>query len=163
MPSAIRYYRLYTAFFLCCLPLYSAQATTLADQLQINLSNEVQIAVNNGVKLVFDCNYSEHQSLWLTSRHEKRHHHQFELQRHSLSNRYVVRRDDLETQRIFRSMSEASAYISTQAILLYEFYHKQGDTDSVRITLNKYDLPGPMRLGAFLTGSWSVDSGWAPK
>ena len=163
MAPSLQYNRLPVIFFLFCLPFHAAQAVPVSEKLQINLSNEVQMAINNGVKLVFDCDYAKHQLIWLISRHKQYRHHQFELQRHSLSNSYVVRRDSLETQRIFRSIPEATTYISTQAALLFEFYHGQEKSISVRVSLNKYALPGPMRLGAYLTQAWDLDSGWVPE
>lgn len=129
-------------------------------QLRIELSLPAREAINNGVMLQFACDYAALKSFGLLTYYSKQHHHQFVIQRHALSNRYVVRRDELETPRMFKSISEATSYISAQSLRLLEFYADQQQAPHLRLTLNKYALPGPMRLNAFIASSWNVDSGW---
>lgn len=134
--------------------------TTNQELARIDLSAEAEEAIDNGVRLVFDARYATSASLVIFSRYRTKHQHQFFVQRHSLSNRYIVRRDNLEIPRIFRSIQQAMRYISQQALILLEFYNDGEETVYMRLALDKYALPGPMRLNAFIASAWDIDTGW---
>ncbi len=126
----------------------------------LELTTEAKEALDNGVKLEFKCRYVTRVPVLFFSYRSTRYEHKFEIQRHALSRRYVVTKDDLDTPRIFRSASQAMNYIATQAELLLEAYQQQPKVWQMRISLNQYSLPGPMRLNAFLSEHWDIDSGW---
>ena len=137
-----------------------AAGQSSARSILIELSAEAEEALDNGVKLQFNSRYVTRQPILFFYYRRLAHQHKFEIQRHALSNRYVVRKDDLETPRIFRSVSQAMHYIAAQALVLLEFYHEEQQLTQMRISLNLYSLPGPMRLNAFLSDQWDVDTGW---
>ena len=134
-----------------------AQSQQLA---RLDISTEVQKAIDNGVRLVFDAHYAEQKTIFIFSRFRTVHQHRFFVQRHSLSNRYIVRRDKLEIPRLFRSIPQAMRYISQQALELLEFYKGEDLVLYMRLSLNKYELPGPLRLNAFIAADWDIDTGW---
>ena len=140
---------------------YSADRATIpTTKLNIQLSAPLREALDKGVSLHFDSHFGIKKSVWLFSYVEKQRTHQFILKRHALSNRYIVRRLDLEAPRIFRSIGEAVNYIAAQALILLESYDDLHNTHSMRLTLNRFDLPGPMRLNAFASSDWDIDTGW---
>jgi hypothetical protein len=131
-----------------------------AANISLKLSNEVQDAIQNGVTIMFLCQYSERKTFWFLSRSENGKRHHFSLKRHALSNQYIVKRRDLDALNMFRSLDEATRYIATQSVLLLEFYQDADNLNSMRLSLNKFDLPAPMRLNAFLSRAWDLDTGW---
>ena len=130
------------------------------EKLSIELSPEAQEAIDNGVTLFFDTEYSIRTSYWLFSRSTMQHSHKFLIQRHALSKRYIVKRQDIESPRIFRSIAEATNYIAAQALILLESYDDEQNHYSMRLSLNRFDLPAPMRLHAFISKAWHLNTGW---
>jgi len=130
------------------------------EDLSIELSARAQNAVNNGVSLTFDCDFANLQTLFFLNIPRNKTQHRFTLTRHTLSNRYIVKRDNLDTPHMFRTIPEASNYIVMQAIGLLEFYNETDTNRKMRLSLNKYMLPSPMRLPAFIFNEWDLDTGW---
>ncbi|NND00772.1 MAG: DUF4390 domain-containing protein [Gammaproteobacteria bacterium] len=131
-----------------------------SETLVIKLSSEAQDAVNNGVPLFFKCDFAVRRSYWFFSVSRSLKNHQFLLMRHAISNRYIVKRDSLDTPHIFRTITEATNYIAAQAVILLEFYDNAENRYSMRLSLNIFELPGPMRLNAFISSDWELDTGW---
>jgi len=126
----------------------------------IELSDQAEEAINNGVALTLESEYAKTKkwSGWSWYTNKKQHH--FVIMRHALSNRYLVKRDQSETPQIFRSIPEALDFVAYQALLLLESYDSQADRHVMRVYLNKFKLPSPMRLNAFLSKAWDYNSGW---
>ena len=131
-----------------------------ADGLVFSLSDEAQEAINNGVTLAFECEFAKRSSFGPFSISRGKRGHRFEVLRHALSNRYIVKRDNLDTPHIFRTLAEATNYVADQASILLEFYDDAQNEYSMRLSLNKFELPGPMRLNAFISDAWDIDTGW---
>ena len=141
----------------------SAQQLNIAapdEDFSITLSSEAQDAINSGVALSIRCEIAVRSSYWLFAIMGQRKDHHFLLVRHALSNRFIVKQDELDTPHIFRSISEATNYISTQATILLENHNNAQTPFSMRLSLNKFELPGPMRLNAFISDAWDLDTGW---
>lgn len=133
------------------------------DSIDITLSAQVQDAINHGVALSINSAFAIRESWWFVKTSAKPRNHRFMIQRHALSNRYIVKRDDLDTPHIFITIPEATNYIAAQSVMLLEFYHDTDNPYSMRVSLNKFDLPGPMRLNAFLSSDWEMDTGWVSR
>jgi hypothetical protein len=131
-----------------------------AENFSFKLSTEAQDAIQNGVAISFRCLFAKRQTIWFIERSSNVKEHRFSLMRHALSNRYIVKQDELDTPHIFRSLAEANNYIAVQTVLLLEHYNDSNNSYSLRLSLNKFDLPGPMRLNAFLSNAWDFDTGW---
>ena len=140
-----------------------AQQSNASEPIQsinIKLSDEINQAINSGVALSFSCQLAVRESFWLFSINKQQKNHHFSLTRHALSNRYIVKYDKLDTPYIFRTISEATNHITLQAESLLELYSNEQTPFSIRVSLNKFELPGPMRLYAFISESWNLDTGW---
>lgn len=149
----------------CCLALQlllgmAHAVQTSSDGLSLNLSDEARSAVDAGVPLVFSCRFAVRDYWWFVPIESNTIPHRFTLMRHTLSNSYIVKRDSSDTPHIFRSIPEASNFITTQALNLLESYSTDAEPYSMRISLNKFDLPTPMRLKAFIAEAWDIDTGW---
>ncbi|MBX2849209.1 MAG: DUF4390 domain-containing protein [Acidiferrobacterales bacterium] len=146
------------------LSLFFSDSTVANDadlnELSFELSEHAQNAINSGVKITIDCAFANIKHWLFLSVAENTKIHKFTISRHTLSNRYVVKRDDLSTPHMFRSIPEAMNYIGSQALGLMESYTSFDSQRRMRISLNKFELPAPMRLQAFLLSNWDLDTGW---
>lgn len=130
------------------------------ERFDFELSSEAQDAINSGVTLSINADYAVRTSYWLFSTTERERRHQFKLMRHTLSKRYVVKFDDDDRPHIFRSIGQACNFIANQSLTLLENYSSQQDVYSMRLALSRFDLPSPMRLNAFISKAWDLDTGW---
>ena len=138
--------------------------------MKITLSEEVQIAIDNGVSITFE-NELVHFNKWtLIGWHTNQVTHSFVVKRHTLSNRYLVHEVNRVIPRIFQSTREAMAYIGLTATQQFRRYHLKSNlvksnsnkstSHRMRLRLSKTKLPGPMRLTAFINSAWNINSGW---
>lgn len=137
-----------------------AQGKLTLGQLSLDLSPQVQAAVDNGVMLTIDCEFANVNTLFMFKLASNEKNHRFSLSRHILSGRYIVKRDDLITPHMFRTISQATKFITTQAISLFEADSVYDSNRKMRLSLNKYELPAPMRLQAFIFNEWHLNTGW---
>lgn len=165
---AFKQHRLLTNFLtilLSALLLFNAnQAYSATDKninsIDITLSDEVAEAVNAGVEIIIQCDIAHRQSFGFFSLSEDRQVFRFHLQRNVLSNRFVVKHKGHPKPHLFRSLLEATNYIAAQGKLLLESNSTEQKPLSMRLFLNKFELPAPMRLNAFLSSAWAIDTGW---
>lgn len=150
---------LVTALIFVCLCM-SGTVSAAVGQVDLELPQEAQEAIDNGVTLVFETRYASTDKILFMSFRRQQHNHHFVIKRHVLSNRYIVKKDDLETPHIFRSIPAAMNFIAAQALVLLEFYHDEQQPIQMRLALDKFSLPGPMRLNAFIADAWDIDTGW---
>ena len=149
---------------LILLPFFQVSAASdnslYSSEFNIELSSEAQNAINNGVALTLESEYARTKQWLKWSWHTDKKKHHFVVMRHALSNRYLVKQDQTEVPKIFRSIPEALDFVAYQAFLLLESYNNQADQHVMRVYLNKFKLPSPMRLNAFLSEAWDYNSGW---
>ena len=126
----------------------------------LKLSTEVKDALDNGISLTFDCLIQNNKHIWFLSIPQDRQKNSFTLTHHSLSNRYLVSQADFLIPKNFDSAENAIAFIKEQTIKLFDNYSAKNATTTIRLSLNKYKLLGPMRLNAFIAQQWNIDSGW---
>lgn len=143
-----------------CLTISFANSKISLDELSIELSPQAQEAINNGVALKIDCEFANIESYLLLTLASNKKTHYFTLSRHALSNRYIVKRDNLSRPHMFSTIAEATNYITTQAVVLLESYTDYDADRKMRLRLNKFELPSPMRLQAFIFDEWDLDTGW---
>jgi len=147
-----------TALLISCVIVFSNSPPSFAQNisydstgLTIELSDDVQAAIDSGVSLTFENQFALAQNFFL---------HDFVVTRHSLSNRYLVHESNNVEPNIFSSMHEAMAHIGETALARFSNYHAQqqphpSSMHKMRLRLSKTKLPGPMRLK-----DWDLDSGW---
>lgn len=126
----------------------------------VSLSNEAKEAVDNGITLIFLCQFSMQKKFWFISWSEQQKQHRFALTYHTLSNRYIVRIDDAQTPHFFRSIDQASTYMAKKSLAMLNSYASAQKPYRMRLSLSKSELPGPMRLNAFFASEWDLDTGW---
>jgi len=139
---------------------YETGQNSLNDYFRIQLSNQVKEAVDNGIVLNFDCELSNHTQWSFLKFPKNKKRHQFNLTHHSLSNRYLVRFNDVQAPKNFKSASEATAFITEKSIDFFRQYANKHNDAQMRLSLNKYKLLGPIRLNAFISEPWNIDTGW---
>ena len=83
------------------------------------------------------------------------------LSRNALSGRYVVYQQDRDETRTFPSQIEALRHISIPPIVLIPMADLEGAENlAVRTFVDTYKLPSPLRLQAFFSRRWSLDTDW---
>ncbi|MFT4634498.1 MAG: hypothetical protein ACI854_000421 [Arenicella sp.] len=136
--------------------------------LKIELSEDVQAAIDSGVSLTFENQYALARHFLIFTWHTKIEQHEFVVTRHTLSNRYLVHQSNKVAPRIFSSTRETMTFISQTALGYFSKYISKHQTQhanslsehKMRLRLSKTKLPGPMRLTAFIASDWDLDSGW---
>lgn len=138
-----------------------AQSTKYsADGLTISLSSEVERAVDNGVPLTFISEYAVVTQILFLKIPRQIQSHQFVVTHHTLSNRYLVSDGSDLPPSIFSSLTDTMNYVANSAMGLFNHYHSADTPYRMRFRLSKVDLPGPMRLSAFITADWDINTGW---
>ena len=132
--------------------------------LRIELSEKVEEAIDGGIELTFKSEFAHIEYfLFLTWPEQVKQHH-FTVTRHALSNRYLVRQPSKLAPTMFRSKRETMSFIASQTLALFEQYHKldthNTEPHQMRLRLSITELPGPLRLSAFINSEWDLDSGW---
>lgn len=154
--------------YLSCAALLSSQSSAAYetgrnsgnDYLDIKLSAPIKEAADNGIPLTFDCDLRTSEMAWFISWPTQLQQHTFILSYHSLSNRYLVRSNNKEAPKNFHSIGEATDYIREQSKHLFKQYANKKAGAQMRISLNKFKLPGPIRLNAFIAEQWNINTGW---
>ncbi|RBP48830.1 DUF4390 domain-containing protein [Arenicella xantha] len=129
-------------------------------ELTIALSAEVARAVDNGVPLTFISEYAVVTQILFFKIPRHIQSHQFVVTHHALSNRYLVSDGSDLAPNIFSSLTSTMDYVASSAMGLFNHYHSPETPYRMRLRLSKVDLPGPMRLSAFITEDWDINSGW---
>jgi hypothetical protein len=131
-----------------------------AESFSLSLSGQAQEAVENGVSLTFTCDFAMVNRVLFFSWPSQLKQHRFMVSHHALSNRYIVRQDQQQKKHSFRSLNASMNYLSGEAQLLFNAYIEKNPEYEIRLSLSKYELPGPIRLSAFLASDWDLDTGW---
>ena len=126
----------------------------------ITLSDESRQAIDNGVPLTFVCRFAMQKKFAFLTWNTDYHAHRFMVSRHVLSNRYLVRINNAQRPKIFASLTQTMAYISRVSLELFGNYSSLQNEYKMRLSLSKYELPGPMRLNAFISSDWNLDTVW---
>ena len=131
----------------------------------IRLTQEVEDAIDGGISLTFECEFAQVERFLFLRWPEQIKLHRFVVTRHALSNRYLVHQNGYWAPRIFSSKSESLNFIANQSMDLFLKYHTEDESlgegsHEMRLRLSKTELPAPLRLSAFITKEWDLDSGW---
>lgn len=131
-----------------------------AGELAIELSENVEEAIHNGIPLTFICEYAILEERVLMRWKKRYASHQFLVTHHALTNSYLVSSRPEAAPKIFRSVNEATAFVAQQAQTIFRQYHSQKSSYQMRVRLSKTELPSPIRFNAFITKDWDINSGW---
>ena len=142
--------------------LYSLQDSRLIvfSQLDLTLSSDLIEAINNGVAISIAVEYAKPKKTFLGITHEVITTTTYEIERHSLSNRYLMR--DIETDKIDIFNSIQAALDNLGRSLRQSIKFEEGTKElAIRCYVDKFRLPGPLRFKAFFSKSWSPSSDWS--
>ena len=132
------------------------------------LPSSLKEALQGGVSLAIQVELVYITPSFLLDNHSLNETHQFHIAHHTLSNRYMVHRDQETRPQLFATLDGLQEQIGVEAIRLMEQYiakHRSIAAQSsakphLRLALNKAALPGPVRLSAFISKQWDFDTGW---
>lgn len=129
-------------------------------QLELSLSDQAIDAIDHGVPISIVIEYARPKQGMLGMSHEILARSVYQIQRHSLSNRYLLRMPTDKALSIFVSIENALSYLGrsiTQPITIKQPL----DTIAVRMYLDVFRLPAPLRFKAFFSQQWQHDSAWS--
>lgn len=126
---------------------------------ELSISRGARESVDNGVALTFEVSYAQPKKILFWTVHLSPEKHAFVLQRHALSNRYIVLDHDNETH-IFPSIQASLDFIANQSLDILKSYHSNGQKVAMQSRINTFKLPSPIRLKAFLSNDWDIDETW---
>ncbi|UCC56193.1 MAG: DUF4390 domain-containing protein [Gammaproteobacteria bacterium] len=133
--------------------------------LDIRLSSGAREALENGVPLVFEFRVQARKKHpWLWDQVIAKHRQVREVVYHALSRTYIVRDINTGEQRGFRRLDEAMQSVGVLlniSVLDYGLVEDGGEY-SIRLrgTLDIESLPTPIRLLAYVSNTWYMNSEW---
>ena len=133
---------------------------TVISQLELSLSDQAIDAIDHGVPISIVIEYARPKQGPLGMSHQILARSVYQIQRHSLSNRYLLRMPTDKALSIFASIENALTYLGrsiTQPITI----RQPLDKIAVRMYLDVYRLPAPLRFKAFFSQQWQHDSAWS--
>lgn len=142
--------------------LHSFQGSRLIvfSQLDLTLSKELIEAINNGVAISISVEYAKPRQTFFGSTYDVITSATYEIERHSLSNRYLMRDIKTDTQNIFNSIQAALDNLGRSLKQSIDF-NDDFKQLAIRCYVDKFRLPGPLRFKAFFSNAWSPNSGWS--
>ena len=133
--------------------------------LNVRLSEGAREALDNGVPLVLELQVQAlERQPWLWDAVVAEQKRSRQLQYHALSRTYLVKDLDTGFQRSFRYLDEAlqvAGVLEDVSVLDYEFMKdKRRYAVRLRGSLDIESLPTPVRLLAYVSSAWDMDSEW---
>jgi hypothetical protein len=142
----------------------SGDAHMLDARFSIHLSSAAQEALENGVPLTFEFQIQlVRKHVWLWDTVEVEHVRVRKLQYHALSRSYQVRDINKGTQANYSRLDDALVAAATvDGLLLTSKSLKPGRTYVIRLrgSLDIESLPTPVRLLAYVSAGWDMNSEW---
>jgi len=137
----------------------------LDGQFSITLSPAAKEALENGIPLVFELQVQlvrAHRWLWDAVKVELKLTRQ--IQYHAISRSYVVKDINADTQRNFRRLADAMDAVGMlEGLLLTDGQPLEDGADykvRLRGSLDIESLPTPVRLIAYVSSAWDMNSEW---
>lgn len=139
-----------------------------AVEVDVHLTEQMREAIQSGIPLGFKLTLTYITPRLLLDNHSLSQTHDFKIERHRLSNQFLLWHNQESRPRAFTTLSAVSDYLASTALILTEQYVKtqsaELDTSSsfpaFRLAFDKYALPGPVRLTALWSSEWEFDTGW---
>ena len=143
----------------------SSQGIELTNnKVSITLSDEVQKALDSGVNLSFVAATAKQNKLLFIGWAKPHKQQVFKIHRHALSNHYLVHHSNQSVPRSFSSLRMSLEHVTQLSDAFFRQITEQasitGFEPKFRVYLDKYMLPTPMRINAFWSSDWDLDSGW---
>ena len=133
----------------------------LITKLNLVFTEPLQEAVDHGVTLQLVTEFGSPRERWFGRQITVLKEFRYFLSRNALSGRYVIYQQDSNQTRTFPSLTDALEHISIPPIVLISAAEvKNSDNLAVRAYVDTYKLPSPLRLQAFFSRRWSLDTDW---
>ena len=130
-------------------------------ELDLVFSEPLEEAVEHGVNLQIVTEFGQDQNSWIGGGFKVLESLKYRLSRNTLSGRYVVHHVDKDQMRTFPSLGRALQHIAIPPIVTLAVDGlEHTDTIAVRTYVDTYALPSPLRLQAFFSRRWSLDTTW---
>ncbi len=143
-------------------------ATPSLGKLEVGFTPQMQDALASGVPLSIELDFVYITPRILLDNHSLLVRHEFKLQKHALSNRFMVLHNNEPRPELFATLVGLNDYLSAESLRLFAKYIKEhqatvtsdASVPHLRLVLDKFKLPGPVRLSAFVSNQWEFDTGW---
>jgi hypothetical protein len=141
------------------------EAYLLNAQMDITLSSGPREALENGVPLVFELQIQTLENhVWIWDSVIAEYKQTRQVQFHALSRTYLVKDIDTGAQRSYTKLADAlraAGFVHNFPVLDYGLM-KDGQSYSVRLrgSLDIEALPTPVRLLAYVSSAWDMDTEW---
>lgn len=133
----------------------------LITELQLVFTEPLQQAVDHGVTLQIVTEFGLPRENWYGRGFVLLKEFRYFLSRNARSGRYVVYQQDRGETRTFPTQTEALRHIAIPPIVLIPTVDLDGAENlAVRTFVDTYKLPSPLRLQAFFSRRWSLDTDW---
>jgi hypothetical protein len=132
-------------------------------EMDLMLSDPVEEAVNNGIPVTIVKQYAVPRSRLVIKRRRVKTEQTYELRKHALSDRYVVKNIGSEAVKTYPSVTTAIRAIGAASVVnlkLRKDEYSDPPQVGVRVYLDIYALPTALRMRAFISRSWRHSSGW---
>lgn len=138
----------------------SEQNTTVFTQFDLQLSNQLINAIDNGVPIYINVKYGNPKLSMFRQTYTVKESFQHRIERHALSNRYLL--TDLASRKLisFESIGSALSYLgqSYKITLAANYPH---NNIAVRCYVDLTQLPSPLRFKRIFSRFWRHDSDWS--
>lgn len=133
---------------------------TAFSQIDLRLSSEVTEAINNGVPIYILVQHGFPKNSFFKTTVRQKQQHKFRLERHALSDKYILSALDDNQLQNFDSISSALTYLGQSFKMVLNTTTKQ-DKVAIRAYVDLKQLPSALRLRHFFSNDWRHDSGWS--
>lgn len=137
----------------------------LSVEATIKMSDEQIEILQNGISLTFSYAFVVEEKVglvWLEGVHEQKIYN-YTISYNALTQQYVVNTHRHKKYENFPTLSLALAYIAEPKNIRVEIIDRQPGRiyrGGVRLKLDINELPTPLRIPAYLSKEWNLDTGW---
>lgn len=137
----------------------------LAIEATIKMSQEQVEILQNGISLTFGYTFVVEEKVglaWLEGNNEQKIYN-YTVSYNALTQQYVVHAHRTKKYENFPTLSLALAYIAEPKNMVIEIVNRQPNRiyrGGVRLKLDINELPTPLRIPAYLSREWNLDTGW---
>ncbi len=137
----------------------------IAIEATIKMSDEQVEILENGISLTFSYTFVVEEKVglaWLEGEHDHKTYN-YTISYNALTRQYVVNSHRHKKYENFPTLSLALAYISEPKNMIVDITKRQPNRiyrGGVRLKLDINELPTPLRIPAYLSKEWNLDTGW---
>ncbi|KZS22562.1 DUF4390 domain-containing protein [Wohlfahrtiimonas chitiniclastica] len=131
----------------------------------IEMSKDQIQMLENGIPLTFTYTFVVEEKVglvWLEGDNPPKN-YSFVIAYNALTRQYVVHAEQSKKYENFPTLTLALAYIAEPKNFRIKIAHRKADKiyrGGVRLKLNIDELPTPLRIPAYLSSDWNLDTGW---